>query len=203
MTELLLATNNGGKAREIQTILHHLGIEDIKILTLSDVHLSGFAVEETGHTYEDNATLKAKTLADKTRHLTIADDSGIEVTALGHKPGVYSARYAKGSDTDRCHKLLKELEGKEDRSAKFVCVIVYIDPHGNERHVFHGECKGLIAPALQGTHGFGYDPLFVPEGYHQTMAELGSDVKDQISHRAKALQAFATWWKGHKKVHET
>lgn len=169
--------------------------DNLRLLTLDDVDLSKFEVDETGETYEDNASLKAKTIGDKTRRITIADDSGLEVEALKGKPGVKSARYAKGSDADRCRKLLKELEGKDNRNAKFVCVVVCFDPQKQARHVFRGECKGMITTDMKGENGFGYDPIFVPEGYHQTMAQLAAEVKNQISHRARAVNAFAAWWK--------
>src|SRR5260221_163187 len=139
MTQILFASHNGGKVKEIA---HLLKLSDVELLTMADVHLHDFAVDETGETYEENATLKAKTLGDKTRYPALADDSGIEVEALGNKPGVHSARYAKGSDSDRCRKLLKELEGKQNRNAKFVAVLVYYDPTSQRKHVFRGEVKG-------------------------------------------------------------
>ena len=194
MTQILFASHNGGKVKEIA---HLLKLEDVELLTMADVHLHDFNVDETGETYEENATLKAKTLGDKTRHITLADDSGIEVEALGNKPGIYSARYSKGSDTDRCVKMLKELEDKQNRNAKFVAVIVYYDPTAKQKHVFRGEVKGVIATQIMGEHGFGYDPIFIPEGYQQTMAELGNDVKNEISHRARAVAAFKEWWLTH------
>ena len=190
MKHIVVATHNKGKVHEMQHLLH---MEDVQLLTLDDVHLAKFEVDETASTYEGNATLKAKTIADKTRIPSIADDSGIEVEALGGKPGVYSARYIKGSDKDRCVHMLKEMEGKENRNAKFVCAIVYVDPENNERHVFHGEVKGIITTEILGDQGFGYDPIFVPEGYHQTMAQLGGELKNQISHRARAIAQLKAW----------
>lgn len=197
MRDIVVATHNKGKVHEMT---HLLALADVKLMTLDDVHLAKFEVDETAHTYEGNASLKAKTIGDKVRLPTIADDSGIEVAALGGKPGVLSARYAKGSDKDRCIKMLKELEGKEDRSAKFVSVIVYYDPETREKHAFYGEVKGIITEESMGDSGFGYDPIFVPEGYHQTMAQLGADVKNQISHRANAIQKFKTWWEQGRSV---
>lgn len=191
MIDILFASHNGGKVKEIGHLMH---LEDIQLLTMADVHLHDFNVDETGSTYEENAWLKAKTLGDKTRHVTMADDSGIEVEALDHRPGVYSARYGKGSDSDRCRKLLKELEGKQNRNAKFVAVIVYYDPSANLKKIFRGEIKGVIAREPMGENGFGYDPIFIPEGHHQTMAQLGSSVKNEISHRARAIAAFKEWW---------
>jgi XTP/dITP diphosphohydrolase len=197
MTDIVVATHNRGKVHEMT---HLLRADDVKLLTLDDVHLAKFEVDETAGTYEGNAGLKAKTIGDKVRLPTIADDSGIEVAALGGKPGVLSARYAKGSDKDRCVKMLKELEGKADRSARFVSVIVYYDPKENEKHVFHGEVRGTITEQMLGDTGFGYDPIFMPEGYHQTMAQLGSEVKNQISHRAHAIKKFKEWWEERRSV---
>ncbi len=191
MTEIVFASHNIGKVREVGKLLHS---DEIKLLTLGDVHLHDFMIEETGSTYEENAWLKAKTVGDKTRRPALADDSGIEVEALGGKPGVFSARYAKGSDSDRCQKMLRELDKKEDRKAKFVAVFVYYDPETKVKKVFRGEVNGTIARVAQGETGFGYDPIFVPDGYHTTMASLGSDVKNEISHRARAVHAFKTWW---------
>lgn len=190
MKQIVVATHNKGKVHEMNHLLH---MEDIQLLTLDDVHLAKLEVDETAPTYEGNATLKAKTIADMTKIPTISDDSGIEVEALGGKPGVHSARYIKGSDKDRCVHMLKEMEGKENRNAKFVCAIVYIDPVNNERHVFRGEVKGIIATEMLGDQGFGYDPIFVPEGHHQTMAQLGGELKNQISHRAKAIAGLKAW----------
>ncbi|MEP7166639.1 MAG: RdgB/HAM1 family non-canonical purine NTP pyrophosphatase [Candidatus Woesebacteria bacterium] len=191
MTDIVIATHNKGKVHEMQHLLH---LEDVKFMTLDEVHLAKLEVDETAPTYEGNAWLKAKTIGDKVRLPTIADDSGIEVENLGWKPGVYSARYAKGSDKDRCIKMLKELEGKENRNARFVCVIVYYDPEKNEKKVFRGEVKGVITESMLGDTGFGYDPIFMPEGHHQTMAQLGGELKNQISHRANAIKLFREWW---------
>lgn len=191
MIEIVFASQNKGKVREVA---HLLGTDQIQLLSMDDVHLHGYSVDETGITYEENAALKAKTIGDKTRHVTIADDSGIEVEALGNKPGIHSARYIKGSDVDRSKKILKELEGKENRAAKFVAVVVYYDPVTHVKKAFRGEVRGVIAQEMRGEHGFGYDPIFIPQGYHQTMGELDDAVKNEISHRARAIAAFKTWW---------
>lgn len=184
MTDILVATHNGGKVKEIGHLLH---LDQVHLLTMGDVHLHDFNVEESGLTYEDNAILKAKTIGDKTRHITIADDSGIEVEALGWRPGVHSARFAKGSDRDRCQTLLKQLEGKQNRRARFVCVVVWYHPGLKIKHVFTGKVTGQISNKIEGTGGFGYDPIFIPSGYTQSMAMLGEKIKNKISHRAKAI----------------
>ncbi len=195
MTQIVFASHNKGKVHEIA---HLLRLEDIQLLTLDDVQLAKLEVEETGHTYDENAWLKAKTIGDMTKHITLADDSGLEVETLGWKPGVYSARYAKGSDKDRCIKLLKELEGKENRNARFVAVIALYDPTQNVKKLFRGEVSGIIATELRGDNGFGYDPVFVPTGHHQSMAELGSTVKNEISHRARAVEKLREWWESER-----
>lgn len=191
MTEIVFASHNLGKVKEVQRLLHS---DEIRLLTMGEAGLHDHMVEETGNTYEDNAWLKAKTIGDITGKPTIADDSGLEVEALGWKPGVYSARYAKGSDADRCRKLLSELEGKNSRKARFVAVFVYYDPVSKLKKVFRGEVSGVITNEASGENGFGYDPIFMPDGFHETMASLSSDQKNAISHRAKAATAFKNWW---------
>lgn len=187
MPTLLLATHNSGKLKEFAHLMEGSGIT---LESLDHVGLHTEIVDETASTYVGNAWLKAKTIGDQIHKAAIADDSGIEVEALHGKPGVQSARYIKGSDGDRCRHMLKELEGVENRKAKFVCVIVFYDPVHNVRKDFRGEVHGIIATTMSGTDGFGYDPIFIPEGYHQTMAELGGEMKNQISHRARAIQAL-------------
>jgi XTP/dITP diphosphohydrolase len=190
MMSIVVASHNKGKVHELNHLLH---LESVKLLTLDEVDLAKLEVDEVSNTYEGNAFLKAKTIGDKSRHWTIADDSGIEVEALGGKPGIHSARYIKGSDKDRCVHLLKELEGKENRNAKFVSVIVLYNPEKNEHHTFRGEVKGIITTEMMGEDGFGYDPIFVPAGYHKTMAEIGTTEKNKISHRAVAAIALREW----------
>ncbi len=190
MTNIVVASHNKGKVHEFNHLLH---LETVKLMTLDEVGMAKLEVDETAPTYEGNAFLKAITVGDMCHHLTISDDSGIEVEALGGKPGVHSARYIKGSDQDRCRHMLKELEGKEDRNAKFVSVIVLYDPTKNEKHIFRGEVKGIITTEMMGNDGFGYDPIFVPTGYHKTMAEIGTEEKNKISHRAKAAEQLRTW----------
>ncbi len=187
MTKLVAATNNRHKLVEIRNILTPKGIE---ILSAADV--GGVPdVEENGETFEENAIIKATAAAAHTGLPVIADDSGLEVFALGGEPGVYSARYAGegATDEDRMAKLLKNLVNEDDRSARFVCVIALAKP-GNVIGTVEGEVRGSIGHTPIGSNGFGYDPLFIPDGYDKTFAELESDEKDSISHRGNALQAL-------------
>jgi XTP/dITP diphosphohydrolase len=185
--ELLLATSNAGKVRELARMLSGLPVR------LRD--LSEFGpippVEETGETFEENASLKATFYGQQTGRLTLADDSGLEVEALGGAPGVRSARYAGADATDgeRVARLLEEMKGISDaeRGARFVCVLALFDPASERLRLFRGICAGRIAASARGSQGFGYDPVFVPEGYHLSFAELPTEVKQRISHRALAL----------------
>lgn len=177
--KLLLATQNLGKQKEMQALLQDLGIE--VILPASDID-----VEETGETFEENAFLKAKGFSDMhDGMLTLADDSGLVVDALNGRPGVYSKRYGK-DDHDRNIKLLLEMEGQEDRTAHFVCVMCL---HGEGvDQCMEGKVSGTIGYEIAGESGFGFDPVFIPDGHTQTFAELGQEVKNQVSHRARALE---------------
>jgi XTP/dITP diphosphohydrolase len=187
-TELLVATKNAGKIRELTELLAGL---PLRLRALSDFP-DAPEVEETGATFEENARLKAVSYAAHARLLTLADDSGLEVFALHGAPGVRSARYAGDSatDADRIDLLLRELSraGSDDRRARFVCAVALHDPLGGATEIFHGLCPGRITPAPRGTNGFGYDPVFIPDGHSQTFAELPAAVKQQISHRARALR---------------
>lgn len=173
-----IATSNGHKVQEIREILGDGGLE---------LHPApaGFEVEEDGATYEENAVKKAKALAQQLNVVAMADDSGLEVEALGNEPGLHSARYAPTGE-ERIQKLLKNLGDQENRNARFVCVIALALPSGEAR-TFYGECRGLIARQPCGSKGFGYDPVFFLPEYGKTMAELEPEVKNAISHRALAL----------------
>lgn len=154
------------------------------------------APPETGKTFEENARIKARSLrAVKPGQWVVADDSGLEVDGLGGLPGVHSARYAgeKASDAENVAKLLKMLQIRSPsrRDAQFRCVLVAYDPSGKE-HVFEGVVRGQIANTVRGKAGFGYDPVFIPEGHDKTFSELGLAVKNQISHRAKSIRALLT-----------
>ena len=181
---LILATNNKGKVKEYSDILTPLGFE---VLSQSEAGIR-LDVEETGVTFAENAFLKAKAIYDIAHCCVLSDDSGLQVTALGNEPGIYSARY-KGLETEheRRMAILDGLKDKSDRSARFVCCVCFIDESG-EQHLFTGIWNGTIAEAEDGTNGFGYDPIFMAEdsGGHTT-ASLPITFKETHSHRAKAV----------------
>ena len=187
MERAIIASRNEGKIREIGAILSKFGMETV---SRDAAGLPVFEVEETGRTCEENSYIKAKAIFDITGEPTIADDSGLEVDALDGAPGVYSARFAGDDCTphDNNVKLLGLLTGvpREKRTAKFVSVITMLFPDGS-RLVARGECSGHIVEELRGSEGFGYDPVFMPDGYEVTFAEMGSEEKNMISHRAKSL----------------
>ena len=182
---LLLGTRNSGKLREITSILEGSGW---LFTSLQEFDHVGSA-EETGITYSENAIAKARFYAAETGLIALADDSGLEVAALAGGPGVFSARYAgeNASDADRRQFLLSELGSASNRRARFVSAVAIADPAGAVLNVAEGICEGTIAFSPRGEGGFGYDPLFIPDGYTQTFAELPEEVKNRISHRARAL----------------
>ncbi|MDR7869238.1 MAG: XTP/dITP diphosphatase [Tissierellaceae bacterium] len=186
--KLILSTNNNHKVEEIKNILKDMPIE---VLSKNDAGISSFDVDEDGTTLEENSIKKAKVLADKVEYMVMADDSGLFVDALDGAPGVYSSRYAgeEGNDDKNNIKLLNELKdiSKEDRTASFLTVIALIT-EDKEVYTVRGECKGYIGFEPKGDNGFGYDPLFIPHGYDKTFSELGDNIKNKISHRAKALE---------------
>jgi XTP/dITP diphosphohydrolase len=189
--KLLIATGNRHKFQEIGAILRVPHLQLIGLRELGPVP----DVVEDGDTFEANAVKKAVTLARFSGLWTLADDSGLEVEALGNAPGVWSARYAgePANDTANNAKLLANMQGRQDRRARFRCAIALADPRGTA-HTVSGSCEGTLLAALRGAGGFGYDPLFVPEGYAVTYAELDPDVKNAISHRARALaKAMEAW----------
>jgi XTP/dITP diphosphohydrolase len=192
-SELLIATSNPGKIRELES---WLGDFPVRLRGLAEFP-SVREVEETGATFVDNAVLKATGYAQQAKLWTLADDSGLEVEALGGAPGVYSARYAgpDASDAERVELLLKELAATNDtrRRARFVCAIAIADPEAQVAHVVEGSCEGRLIHAPRGTSGFGYDPIFIPEGYEQSFGELPDEIKRSISHRALALAAVASF----------
>jgi XTP/dITP diphosphohydrolase len=192
MRKILLATTNKGKAREFQALLAGIPCE---MVTLSERCITT-EVAETGNTYEENARLKAVTLAKESGMLTLADDSGLEVNALGGEPGVRSARYAGkiASDADRNNFLLAKLKGLPEtkRTARFVCVIAIATPDGKVT-TCKGECRGLITTAPRGAHGHGYDPVFYVPEQGKTMAELTMEEKNRVSHRARAAAKARNW----------
>jgi XTP/dITP diphosphohydrolase len=186
--ELLIATGNKGKVAELRSLLAGL---PLRLRDLAEFP-SAREVEETGRTFSDNAALKAQGYAEQTGLWTLADDSGLEVDALGGAPGVFSARYGgEGlTDADRVTRLLEELSRTDakERRARFVCVIAIADPRGQVMNLSTGTCVGQIVHAPRGTHGFGYDPIFLPDGFEQTFGELTAEIKQDISHRALALK---------------
>ena len=190
-TELLVATNNAGKVRELSQLLSDFPLRLRLLGEFRDIE----EAEETGETFAENATIKALHYSARAGLLTLSDDSGLSVDALDGAPGVYSARYAGREATyaERMSKLLGELDATGDarRRARFVCVIAVADPTADTLHTFEGECRGRIAHAPRGTGGFGYDPLFIPDGHDKTFGELPSEVKHTLSHRARALQQAA------------
>ncbi|MEX0896149.1 MAG: RdgB/HAM1 family non-canonical purine NTP pyrophosphatase [Patescibacteria group bacterium] len=189
--QLLLATGNPGKKLELSELLVNSGFE---ILSLDDLSPElPQETAETGSTFAENALLKATAAAEHANMRTIADDSGLEVLALNNFPGINSARWSPGSDADRCAALLEKLGAQEDRRAQFVCVICIYDPQTKESTTFTGTLQGTISTKPAGTNGFGYDPIFVPEGESKTLAQLPTAYKQQSSHRAKAIRKLITF----------
>ncbi|TCT25071.1 XTP/dITP diphosphohydrolase [Melghiribacillus thermohalophilus] len=195
MKKIILATKNNGKAKEFKEIFGSIGIE---IVTLLDLEEDIPEIEETGETFEENAAIKAETIADRFQMPVMGDDSGLEIDALDGKPGVYSARYAglEKSDQKNMEKVLSELDGVEqdERTARFVCVLALAVP-GKETVLKRGRCEGRIGFEPIGDKGFGYDPIFYPDGYDQTMAQLEPEEKNRISHRRDAINQMMDWLK--------
>jgi XTP/dITP diphosphohydrolase len=191
--DLLLATGNAGKLREFEQLLAGLPLNLHSLAEFPHV----IEVAETGATFAENAVLKARGYFEQTRLWTLADDSGLEVAALGGAPGVLSARYAGAGATDEARRklLLSELTHTDEgaRQARFVCVIVLLEAATQPPKIFTGVCEGRIARAARGQGGFGYDPIFVPAGYEQTFGELPEAIKQRISHRARAASAAAAY----------
>lgn len=188
MTELVIATKNKNKVREIKKLLKDM---PVNVISVDDGRWQIPHIIEDGRTFRDNAIKKAETIAKITGKVTLADDSGIEVDALGGEPGVYSARFAgeNASDRDNNIKLLNLLKDVplDRRGAQFCSIIAIASPDGNVEAV-EGVCRGDIGFSEKGGHGFGYDPLFIPSGYNKTFAELSLDIKNKISHRGRALE---------------
>lgn len=187
MSKVLIASKNAGKIEEFRRLLSPLGYEVVSLLEFPDAP----DVEETGDTFQENARLKAEAIAKAYNCIAIADDSGLAVDALGGRPGVYSARFAgeEKDDQKNIEKVLKELTGvsMSERTARFYCVLAVAGP-GRSTLFFEGECSGLIAMEPKGTEGFGYDPIFYVPEKDKTFAELSSEEKNMISHRAQALK---------------
>ena len=185
--EIIFATHNQGKLKEVQALVP----ETIKVLSLEDLNMND-EIPETGHTLEDNALIKARTIFQFYKKPVIADDTGLEVEALNGAPGVYSARYAgEPSNADKnMDLLLYNMQTTTNKTAHFKTVIAYIDVEGKEK-LFEGTVDGEIIGEKRGSNGFGYDPVFMPSGHELTFAEMSMEEKNTMSHRAKAWQVFS------------
>ena len=196
-TRLVIATHNKGKTAEIKTLLGDVGLRDgLTLLSLDQFENVGDAAEDAD-TYSGNAAAKASYYARMTGEWVLADDSGLEVKALAGAPGVFSARYAgpNASDSQRRLKLLAELTGVKDRRARFVCSAAIANSNGNIMKTAEGICEGVISTNARGDSGFGYDPIFIPSGHDLTFGELSDRIKNQISHRAKAIRRLLSFIK--------
>ena len=189
MKQVVIATKNKGKAKDFESLFQPLGFE---VVTMFDV-APDMEIEETGTTFEENAVLKAETLAKELNMIVIADDSGLAVDALGGEPGVYSARYAGDHDDEA--NIVKVLENladvpEEKRTARFMCALAIAGPEMDTTTVF-GTCEGVILEEKRGTNGFGYDPIFFVPELDRAMAELTPEQKGAISHRGNAIRKLA------------
>ena len=187
MNQIVFATGNEGKVKEVKMIMRDLGME---VISLKEAGIIA-NMEENGVTFEENAILKAKEIAEYTNAIVLADDSGLEIDFLNKEPGIYSARYL-GEDTSYAIKnkvILERMEGADDkaRSARFVCAMAAVFPDG-EVVVSRGVMEGMIGYEIQGENGFGYDPIFYLPEYHATSAQISPEIKNKISHRGKALE---------------
>ena len=187
---LLLATGNPGKVAEIESLLSHLPVD---LVTPSDLDVS-LTVTEDAETLRGNARKKAAAYHDATGLPALADDTGLEIDALDGRPGVHTARFAGPDATpqDNKRRTLEVMDGVGDRSARFRTMAAFVDEE-DETHTFEGVCPGQITTEERGDGGFGYDPLFLPDGHSQTFAEMPADEKNAISHRKKALEQFAAF----------
>ncbi|UCZ52153.1 XTP/dITP diphosphatase [Bacillus shivajii] len=191
--QVFIATKNQGKVNEFAAFFENKGIT---VKSLSDLD-EDIDVIEDGTTFEENAIKKAETIGKRINQAVISDDSGLEVDALGGKPGIYSARFAGNEKDDHANneKLLHELKGlpEEERQARFVCVLAVYIP-GKQTKTVRGTCEGMIAKEFSGDHGFGYDPIFYLPHSNKTMAQLEKQEKNKISHRANALNILTHQW---------
>jgi XTP/dITP diphosphohydrolase len=188
-TEMILATRNHGKIAEFRSLFKGMHIRLLSFYDFPDAP----SVVEDGMTFQQNAAKKAKSIAKATGRMAVSDDSGLEVDFLDSVPGVRSARFAgeRATDRENARKVLKMLDGVpwDRRTARFVCVICAATPRG-KIITAEGSCSGTISFEMRGSHGFGYDPIFIPDGYQMTMAEMEPELKNQISHRAEAMKEF-------------
>ncbi len=182
MIEIIIASHNMNKIQEMQAIFNH---SEIHLISLDDLHDEDEVVEN-GQTFEENALLKAKYFATKYKKIVISDDSGLVIPELNNRPGIFSARYSGGDDHQNNLKVLKEMKNIQNRDAYFVSIIVICYPNGVYQS-YEGRAYGVIAKEEKGTFGFGYDSIFIDPTYNMHFAELSDKLKNQISHRAKAL----------------
>lgn len=188
--KVCFTTNNAHKLQEVKEIIE----DSIELLSLSDIGFSG-DIPETHETLEENSLEKAQHIFDRFKIPVFSDDSGLEVEALGGKPGVHTAHYSGSREAvANMAKVLNELKPSDSRKAQFRAVMTYIDAQGNVRQ-FEGIVEGQVAQQMSGADGFGYDPIFIPEGYDKTFAELSSDIKNGISHRKRALEKLVQFIK--------
>ena len=185
--KIVLASSNPHKVKEVNAIVNGCGIEFI-------MPPEGFDPIEDGETFEENSFIKAKAAWDLSKTWTLADDSGLCIDALNGAPGIHSARYAETPQA-RIDRVLKEMQGLKNRSARFKCCMTLINPEGEVAFSYTGVCEGSIIEAQKGANGFGYDPIFSVAGIDTTMAELSEDEKNKISHRGKALNAVLEYLK--------
>ncbi|MCF3941913.1 XTP/dITP diphosphatase [Oceanobacillus alkalisoli] len=194
MKEIIIATRNQGKVKEFIDFFQPYGVNVQSLLDIAEQQLPD--IEETGNSFAENAALKAEQIAEMLNRPVLADDSGLVVDALDGAPGIYSARYAGEDKSDEANnqKLLQKLQDvpQAERTARFVCVLAIAIP-GEKTKFYEGTCEGEISVAPHGKNGFGYDPLFIPNGYQQTMAELSASEKNQISHRSNAIKQLENW----------
>jgi len=192
-SRILVASRNKGKLREINRLIAGLPIEVLSLDAFEEI----IDPEETGSTFRENALLKARYYAKLTGEISLSDDSGLEVTALDNKPGIYSARYggANASYQNKIDKLLRALSQKpvSDRSARFVCALALVDADQKILFEAEGICEGTIQSSPRGEGGFGYDPIFVPIGFDKTFGEIDEGAKDRISHRGIALEKLISF----------
>ncbi len=188
MNKIVIATKNKGKIRELKSLFENTSIKIRGLDEFENIK----EVEETGQTFAENAKLKAEGYAKQSNSWALADDSGLEIEALNNEPGVYSARYAgeDSSDTENLNKVLSKLDkaSKKSRKARFVCVMAVSNEQGKTQFIAEGICSGRIVEKPAGYNGFGYDPIFIPDNFDQTFGQLSEDIKQKISHRAKALE---------------
>jgi len=196
MTEIVVATKNFGKVKELRGLLADLPLQLRSLNEFPNI----FEAKETGASFAENAVIKARAYALQTKLWSLADDSGLEVAALGGAPGVFSARYAgeNATDEEKITKLLYELNETQDgkRLARFVCAMAISDEKGEMKFLTEGVCDGKIALNPSGTNGFGYDPIFVPDNFDRTFGELSGEIKQKISHRARATEKIIPFLRG-------